>query len=570
MAKEFKTDIPLNKAEFCVVDVETTGMSASYCRVIEIAVVKIRDLKIVESFSSLINPGCDVPYFITELTGISNSDVYDAPYFDEVAPQIKEYIGKSVLTGHNLQFDLSFLNKEFSAFNEEEKIENPLLCTLRVSRKIYPELPSKALGSVAKHLTIKHTDKHRALGDATATARILLKMIKELKEKQNIKTLADLLNIQALPQFKSQVPHAKKKLINDFAKVPDSPGIYYFKNSKDEIIYVGKAKSLRSRVRNYFTNNSHEKYYKIVKNASGLNFEKTNSELTALLAESELIKIHNPKHNVMLKKFGRNYFIKVDKENDYPKLEFSGNFDFDGNDYFGPYTNRDTIKSLIKIVNSAFQLRECKEREFKFGRECYLHQIQRCVAPCVSNDKFEYDGELNKVYEFLCGKNQDAIQRLIEKMKWLSDQKKFEDAAETRDLINLVLKQIHKSSIISEPVNQANVLIEVNTSGKKDFILLISGKIYIKEYLLNAKDIFDERLDDFYNGTIFIDEFLEKSDLEKIKIILNWLSRNRNYVKLYYLKDYQTKKELLNAVSDFTQAKFKTVKSKLTLKKIME
>jgi len=569
MAKEIKTDIPLNKAEFCVVDVETTGMSSAFCRIIEIGIVKIRELKIVESYSTFLNPGCEIPYFITELTGISNSDVYDAPYFEEVAEKVKEYIGKSVLTGHNLQFDLSFLKKAFSIYNEEEKIENPLLCTLRLSRKIYSMLPSKSLGAVAKHLNIKHLNKHRALGDATATARILIKMIKELQENFNIKTVAELVNFQSVPEIKTEAKHIKKKLLSDYSKAPDTPGVYYFFNSKNEIIYVGKAKSLRSRLRNYFSTGSEGKYVKIVSQASKLNFERTNSELTALLAESELIKIHNPKHNVLLKKYGKSYFIKVNKEHQFPVLEFSGKFDFDGNDYFGPYTNRETIKSLLKIVSSTFRLRECKEREFNSHRECYLTQIDRCVAPCIFNDSKIYFDELERVYEFLCGKNQLALQRLIERMKLFSERQKFEEAASIRDMINLVLSQIHKSSIINEPINTANVLIEANTSGKKDYVLLISGKIFIKEYIVHDKDFFEEALDDYFNGTINIQEQIAKSDLDKIKIILNWITKNRNFVRLFYLKDFQSKKELMELTSSYNHKKYISVKSKLNIKTIV-
>ncbi|MGE5411263.1 MAG: UvrB/UvrC motif-containing protein, partial [Clostridiales bacterium] len=209
-----------------------------------------------------------------------------------------------------------------------------------------------------------------------------------------------------------------------------------------------------------------------------LEFMITNSELTALITEAEMIKLYNPKFNTMLKKFGNNYFIKVTSSLGYARTEVARNFDFDDNDYFGPYTNGDLVQNLQKVIERTFRLRECKDKEFQAKKGCYLAQIERCISPCTSEDlQEEYEVELKNVYDFLAGKNQFAVNRLISRMKDLSDRHRFEEASEIRDLINLVLSQIQKTSILAEPVNSTQVLIEIQTTGKKDFILMLSGKI---------------------------------------------------------------------------------------------
>ena len=157
--------------------------------------------------------------------------------------------------------------------------------------------------------------------------------------------------------------------------------------------------------------------------------------------------------------------------------------------------------------------------------------------------------ELEKVYEFLYGKNQYALSRLINKMKEYSDKQKFEKAAEVKQLIDLILAQTHKSSLLSEPVNIANVLFEIDGGFGKDFILMLAGKIFVKKYNSERKDYFEDALDDYFEHTIQLNPVPDDEDLEKMKITLNWLIKNRNSVNMFYLKEYQTKEELYKKIS---------------------
>lgn len=542
-------DTPLEKASFSVVDVETTGLSANKNRIIEIALVKIENLKITDKLHYLINPQTYIPPFITSLTGIDNDDVIGAPIFSDIADEIVSFIDNSVLTAHNFPFDSSFLNMEFMR-SGQEFINDHSCCTLKIARNIYPTLQSKSLSSVSQFLNLRTTNAHRALGDAEITAKVLLKMIKEIQKKDSITTVGELLSYQKGYQ-ETPLLNIKKELQDDYRALPNSPGIYYFTNKKDEIIYVGKAKSIRDRVKTYFSPSAPRKAQKIVKQAARLKHIITNSELTALLTEAETIKILEPKHNWQLKKFGNKYFIRIIRTHSAPRIELTNHFDFDGNDYFGLFISRRKAVEILEFINKAFAIRECSDKDFKKAKTCFLYDIHRCTGPCIENEinKESYEDELEKVYEFLYGKNQYALDRLLSKMKEFSAKEKYEQAAEIKELVDFILDQTHKSSILAEPVNRANVLFEINSRFENDYVLMLEGKCYIKKYLHDHKDTFEHALDDFFNGTINTDSNPTDEDLEKMKITLNWLVRNRNQVRVFYLKDFASKTELFENIS---------------------
>lgn len=537
-------EIQFESAEYSVIDFETTGVSPLRDRVIEVGIVKVKNGKITDTFSSFVNPQMPIPYYITSLTGITENDVHDAPFFEDIVRQIIEFIGDSVLTAHNMSFDFGFLKNELQRA-EYEVPGNPTLCTLKLARKLFPDLPSKSLGKVVKHLKLRHRDVHRGLGDAMATAKVLTKMFGILKEEHGLETVSDLISFQGTPAAKTGFRIIKKKMAEDLGSLPDEPGVYFFRDAKDKIIYIGKAKSLRTRVRNYFLSNAPRKTKEIVRKASRIGYQITNSELTALLAEAELIKIHNPHYNKLLKNYSRNYFIRIKTDHPFPVAEVSSAFDFDGNEYYGPYPNRETASNLVAIIDKTFRLRECTEKELKKKRPCYLRDIQRCLAPCVEKGiEDAYREEILHMVEFLSGQNQSAVNRLLGKMKEFAENQKYEEAAEIRDVVNQILNQLNRSSILQEPINKASVLIEINGYKKADMIMLIEGKIFIRNHFVDKKDYFHTALNDYFEGAVNLFKMLEEKDLEQLKISLSWLVKNRNSIKIHYLSRYNSLSEL--------------------------
>jgi DNA polymerase-3 subunit epsilon len=546
------TELPstlLREAEFSVLDVETTGLSARNNRVIEIGIVKVKNLKVVDKYTTLINPGCDIPYFITQFTGISNGDVVHSPSFNDTVEKIEEFIGNSIISGHNLSFDEGFLRYEFIR-NGFEPLSNLNVCTLKLSRKVFPALKSKSLASVTAHLGIKNRDSHRALSDAEATAQLLIKLIKILSKEKGIKTLQQLIEYESSLVSANLNLKLPKEMSDSLYSLPDAPGVYYFLNKKNEIIYIGKAKSLKDRVRSYFASTAIGKTKRIVRQAAKIKTEITNSELTALLLEAESIKLINPKHNSQLKKYGNKYFVRISKTHKYPKAEITTKFDFDGDDYFGLFISRKKAEVVLDIIDKTFSLRECNEKEFKKRKRCFLADIERCTAPCIKEHDPDYFEELEKVYEFLAGGNQSALDRMLFKMKDYAAKEKYEKAAETKQVIDLMLSQTHKSSLLAEPINNANVCFEISEGMNKDYVLLLEGKYFIKKNSKSGKDIFEEALIDYYSQMSRIDINPTEEDLEKMKISLNWLTKNRNKVRIFYLKDYASVDELYSAISN--------------------
>ena len=188
-------DISLNEVPFVVVDVETTGMSASEDRITEVAMMRVQNGVLVDEFSTLVNPLVSIPASITHLTGIDNVMVQDAPTAREVAPYVREFLGAGVFTAHNAAFDWGFITHTMIRETGLD-LQNPVLCTVKLSRRILPQLPSKSLGPVAKFLDIRIPERHRASGDAYATALVLVKFLSFVRRRHNVQTLGELLQFQ--------------------------------------------------------------------------------------------------------------------------------------------------------------------------------------------------------------------------------------------------------------------------------------------------------------------------------------------------------------------------------------
>ncbi len=550
--------IPLEQASFSIIDIETTGLSSRYNNIIEIGIVKVSDLKIKETYQTMINPGRPIPYYISQFTGITDEDVYDAPFFEDAADDILEFISDDIIGGHNFSFDKSFLKREL-LYAGKGILYNRDVCTLKLARKMYPDLRSRSLSNMCRHFKLHNENSHRALSDAKVTAQLLIRMIEELRDKHNINTVEELLGYHKKTTSKARTNRVKEPLREYVAGLPQAPGIYYFLNSKGKIIYIGKAKSLRDRIKSYFSPTAPRKAKKIVQQASRIKIEITNTELTALLMEAESIKLINPRHNTQLKEYGNKYFLRIDAADDFPGIEICNYFDFDGRDYFGLFITRKKANALLEMLHKTFALRECSDIDFSKEKICFLADIERCLAPCIDKAKrSEYSEELEKVYEFLYGRNQFALNRLLNKMREYSDKQKYEKAAEVKEVIDMILNQTYKSSVLAEPVNKANVLFEVKGSFENDYMLLLSGKIFIKKYTVNGEDRFEEALDDYFSGTINLSVLPGEEDLEKMKITLNWLIKNRDLVRVFYLKEYGSKEELYTKISS---ANFKAVPS---------
>jgi DNA polymerase III subunit alpha, Gram-positive type len=173
----------LFETDYVVFDFETTGAKVPPCRVTEIGAYRVKDGKIVDEFQSLINPECEIPFFITQLTSITDSMVANAPKFAEIADELLKFIGDSVLVAHNAAFDMMFLNHEVGLIHQGYKMKNPQLCTVKLSRRLVPHIENHKLNTVAQHFCVDLTNHHRAAADAHATAKIFINLLDDLQSK---------------------------------------------------------------------------------------------------------------------------------------------------------------------------------------------------------------------------------------------------------------------------------------------------------------------------------------------------------------------------------------------------
>ncbi len=272
---------------YAIVDIETTGGYAANHRITEIAIYHHDGMQVTDSFHTLINPGRNIPYYITGLTGITSEMVFSAPSFEAIAKDIFARLDGKVFVAHNAHFDYSFLKKEFESVGINWQSKK--LCTVRLSRKIIPGLRSYSLGSLAESLGIAITNRHRAGGDAAATVRIFDQLLQRDRESHIIKALKRNSGETILP------PNLPKE---QFDKLPAKCGVYYFHDAHGKVIYVGKAINIKKRIAGHFTGDSREwSKSKIRNEIHHISYELTGNELIALILESQEIRKLWPKYN---------------------------------------------------------------------------------------------------------------------------------------------------------------------------------------------------------------------------------------------------------------------------------
>lgn len=279
-------DTQMHNQLFAIIDVETTGGGISGNRITEICIALVRNGEVIDKYTSLINPERHIPAHITALTGIDNAMVRNAPVFYDLAEKIDSFTQNAIFVAHNVSFDYNVIRNEFRdvgmVYNRKR------LCTVRLSRKLIPGLLSYSLGRLCTTINIPHLNRHRAEGDVDATV-ILFQRLLLLDEKFEVfNSFLNPLSKQAtLP------PHLPSEQIED---LPDTAGIYLFKNHKHKVIYAGKAKNIKKRVLSHFYDKQSKEYH-LGQETYFIDYEETGNELLALLLEAEHIRKHYPKYN---------------------------------------------------------------------------------------------------------------------------------------------------------------------------------------------------------------------------------------------------------------------------------
>lgn len=545
----------IHDAVFTVFDVETTGLSPDRNRMTEIGIVRIQGGEVLDEYETLMNPGQFIPPEITRLTGISNELVFDKPSFETLAPDILSFINGSIggviLTGHNVKFDYGFLNSSLvrAGYN---KLSYPSVCTARLARRLSKSLPSKSLDSLRRHFGIHSRRKHRAIDDARATATILSHFIEQLVNEYEFQTVDEVIGFQYKKIYEeSKISARFKKLKVELQSVPKKPGIYYMMNKKEEIIYIGKAKNLKDRLGSYFYHNvSHStKIRKLVRYVHKVGWETTGSELSALLAESRLIKSHKPRFNSAIKSYRKFPFIKIDVQRSYPRVFKVYEIIPDGAKYYGPFGSSYTVNALIERINKLYKLRKCDDRILRPAKNksaCMYYEFHQCSAPCnLTVSAAEYKKEVHSVDKFLTtsGKG-SAVGYLESEMALEADQMNYEHASYLRDNITDLKKVLLNIELTNSIVELQNYIIKCgddNADGSWEIFLVVNGKI-AKTFIVDDSAAADEDMVNniieeinymYFSGALFKDFVFSKAyhkfkidEIDTLKIISNWVYRN--------------------------------------------
>ncbi len=301
----------MKNREYAIVDIETTGGNASGSRITEIAIVVHDGTRVTDRFETLVNPEKEIPLPIFALTGINNEMVRDAPIFDDIAEKVAQLLTDRIFVAHNVNFDYSFVRHQLEASGLKWTARK--LCTVRAARKIKPGLVSYSLGNLCRSLDIPLQNRHRAGGDADATAILFAKLL-EWDETGEIERM-----IKKTAQDQRLPPNLPPE---DFERLPEKPGVYYFYNQARKVIYVGKAINLRKRVASHFSGHSIlPRRQHFLRDICGISFEVCATELMALLLECTEIKKLWPAYNRALKRFDAKFGLyQYEARNGYSYL----------------------------------------------------------------------------------------------------------------------------------------------------------------------------------------------------------------------------------------------------------
>ena len=361
---------------YAFVDVETTGSHARYGQIIEIGIIRVDDGIITETFETLINPGISISPFITTITGITNSDVYDKPTYDEVALDIKRLLDGAIFVAHNARFDYGFVKTEFTRLGITFNAKT--LCTVKISRKLFPKQKSHSLENIIKTHGIRVTARHRAYADCDA----MVQFLSLVERKHSVEFVARAIN-EALANY--ILPDTVDEKIID--SLPHAPGVYFFYDAEDTLLYVGKSVDIKSRVRSHFGQaHTTSKERALTAKVAYVEHEVTSGELSALLKESKYIKEMMPEYNRRLRKTSRLAVFKSTHTSDGYK---TGTISYQPTDTF---TYDASIDGIFKTMSAAKNTLDTLIKEHALcpkllGLEsgkgsCFQHQLGRCAGAC--------------------------------------------------------------------------------------------------------------------------------------------------------------------------------------------
>lgn len=417
---------PLHEVPFCVLDLETTGLKPGLHAITEIGALRYVGGALVGTFDTLVNPDAPIPPRITVITGITQYMVIEAPRIEEALPSLLEFIGDAVIVGHNIRFDMSFLNSAAVALGYGE-LKNRTVDTLGLARRLVRnDVRNLKLDTLAAHFRSPTSPNHRAFTDAQATAHVFWELLGRAGDL-GATHLDDLLR---LPTARGSAHYRKIELTDG---LPRSPGIYRFHDRDGTVIYVGKATDLRTRVRSYFYGDSRKSITNMLRELDHITHEVCAHELEAAITELRLIHAHRPKFNRKSRPAKSPHWLKLTDE-DFPRLSVVRSSRDAGRLLLGPFRSKPAATAVQFALWDAVPIRRCRIAKAGRTSACGFAELGVAVCPCDGSvSASDYAEIVNQLANGVCSDPSSLLTPIEEKMMVHARASRFEDAATLRD-----------------------------------------------------------------------------------------------------------------------------------------
>ncbi len=387
LEREVQGDIP---RIFAIVDTETTGLRAATGRIIDIAVIRIEDGVVTKTFQSLVNPGMQVAASSYELTGIDPEAILRAPSFDDIAGDLLPLFQGATFVAHNAAFDYSFLKTEFKRIGVV--FERPTLCTVQLSRLLYPTSRSHNLDSVMDRHGFRCDDRHRAFPDADVVRQFLQYL-------QTEKTVEYEEAVQKLLYGTASTPLLERTILKE---LPDTSGVYFFYGKDRELLYVGKSKHIRTRVRSHFSNKAVKREMALCEQTASVEARTTHGELSALLLEASLIKSELPHYNRMTRHRSELVtLVETINEQGYKGGKLGRTQQINPNTcVLAIFRSLAQAKATLRDISREHQLCNKLLDIEKASSTCFGTQLGTCHGACVGREQAEeYNKRFDKAFK---------------------------------------------------------------------------------------------------------------------------------------------------------------------------
>ena len=443
-------DEPLRAVTFVVVDLETTGAVPGTDAITEIGAVKVRGGEVLGEFQSLVDPGRGIPPFISVLTGITDSMVVQAPRIEQVLPAFLEFAGGSVLVAHNARFDTAFLaaacaqaGRHWPWAARASVVDTVTLARRALARD---EVPNCKLSTLSRHFHSTTEPIHRALDDARATVDVLHALLGRIGG----------IGVHSLPElhaFTRSVSPAQRRKRTLAADLPSGPGVYIFRGPRDEALYIGTSKDVRTRVRRYFVaSETRTRMGEMVGIAERVDAIGCAHTLEAQVREVRLIAEHKPRFNRRSTRPERAQWLKLTRE-PYPRLSIVRDAHDDRERYLGPLRSRQLAEAVRDAIHDAVPLRQCGDRlsaTVVTRPACALAEMARCGAPCEHRMTPEaYALLADAVAAAWSGDIRPLLDPLLRRMSALAEAGRYEHAGAIRDRTAALLAACARSQRIA-------------------------------------------------------------------------------------------------------------------------